>query len=148
MTNHTLLYALWLMDNALASPSFMATDDIVALVEARGILAFLLHKDLVVVRKDSDYDNHSIRNVEGPANHHPMDGPLRCVIVDDFTSSGDTLRHIEKNLEGKGGQVVGVCYYRPPQYHIRTPHTREEIREKLLADIDKQYPPLGNLIGE
>lgn len=50
------------------------------------IIAYLMHKSLLVVRKDSE-NNHSGYSLEG--NH-----PSRFIIIDDFISSGHTIKTI------------------------------------------------------
>jgi orotate phosphoribosyltransferase len=56
------------------------------------ILAHQLKKELAIVRKEND-SHHTERMVESPFE------VARYVIVDDFTSSGETLYHILRNMQ-------------------------------------------------
>lgn len=76
-------------------------------------LADALEKPLILVRKESDGNRHSDRIVEG-------DFRRRYIIVDDFTASGTTVRHVidsiayvaeAKLLRFKPKPVAVFAYY-------------------------------------
>jgi adenine/guanine phosphoribosyltransferase-like PRPP-binding protein len=89
-------------------------------------LAVLLEKNLLVVRKPNE-SAHTRSLVEGNKSHAPY------IIVDDFISSGDTIRHIVeavKAFDDSAKLVAIVCYARhsfrdyvlnihAPVYHTR-----------------------------
>jgi hypothetical protein len=76
------------------------------------ILAYQMGKYLLMVRKPGD-DTHSRMNVEG------YYASKRYVIVDDFTSSGDTLRAIHDAIREEVPQAkcVGVYLYTCHIFH-------------------------------
>lgn len=55
-------------------------------------LSNAINKELVIVRKKDDKNNHSGDKVEGYSR------PNRYVIVDDIISTGDTVKYIKKTL--------------------------------------------------
>lgn len=67
------------------------------------VVAFILHKPLIVVRKEDDRSSHSCMTVEGDM------GARTFIVVDDFFSSGRTLcRIIEEIRKWSGAQCVGA----------------------------------------
>lgn len=58
-----------------------------------GILSYLSKKDLVVLRKSSDYSPHSLSTVE------LENKPNKFIIVDDLISSGKTIQIINNELQ-------------------------------------------------
>jgi hypothetical protein len=80
-----------------------------------GLLAYILDKNIIVVRKKGDVNgqSHSTEIVEGHETRD--DKTLRYLIVDDFTSSGETLRVIEETI---GNKAVCVGHYLYRDYEL------------------------------
>lgn len=75
------------------------------------VVAYLLKKQLIILRKagaDGNHHSHGCR-VEGWYQGHE-----RCIILDDFCSSGKTLRELLKH-QLYGTTIVGVCLYGHPR---------------------------------
>lgn len=58
-----------------------------------GVLSYLSKKDLVVLRKNSDFSPHSLSTVE------LENKPNKFIIVDDLISSGNTIQIINNELQ-------------------------------------------------
>lgn len=85
------------------------------------ILAYLLKKDLIIVRK-SDHDTHSTYNPEGRLDGSPY------IIVDDLISSGYTMRAILNKIKSRGVLVGAYLYNVNNEEAWLTP---DEVRRKL-----------------
>ena len=91
------------------------------------VIAFLLKKPLVVVRKDTDTSKHSSHMIEGDA------AATSFIIVDDFMCTGKTKTQIISavthwnNAEYKGFLSVLHDYFYPSSIRDRAIQT--EIRE-------------------
>jgi len=78
------------------------------------LLAYRTHKTMIMVRKPKTKDDegnssdHSYLRVEGDA------AAQRYIIVDDFTASGRTLRHIVKEISefAPEARCLGCLFYR------------------------------------
>lgn len=72
-------------------------------------IAELLNKNIVLVRKKNDkcYSDFTIEGVK----------PFRYIIVDDLICSGDTIRHIRRNIEDEYDKTkcVGLYCYMPEE---------------------------------
>lgn len=78
-----------------------------------GAIAHELSKPIILVRKDDHEEaHHSCMDVEGPIDWAP---PARYVIVDDFVSSGNTLRRIQDKIGAKGN-LIGAYLYRDREF--------------------------------
>ena len=78
------------------------------------IVAFILHKPLIVVRKQDDHSTHSSMSVEGDCT------ALTYIVVDDFFSSGQTLRRIiEEVKKWSGARCVGAIGAKYPDHYNR-----------------------------
>ncbi len=87
------------------------------------IVAVRLKKGLIVVRKEAN--EHSTYLVEG----HRLIGPQKYIIIDDFPSTGDTIKKILKEIKDRHNQsakCVGVYFY--SLHHILAKMTRKEIK--------------------
>ncbi len=74
---------------------------------AAPIIAYLMHKTIIAVRKPYEVDNHA-----GHSNR-PVDGDRgarRYVVVDDFVATGDTLRAIKRAISdwAPRAECVGI----------------------------------------
>lgn len=79
-----------------------------------GAIAHALSIPIILVRKDkhSEETHHSCMHVEGPLNWSPL---ARYVIVDDFASSGNTLRRIQDAI-GHRAELIGAYLYRDEEF--------------------------------
>lgn len=68
------------------------------------ILAYELDKKLVIVRKDGQSSHHG-------TNVSASRGVNTCIIVDDFVSSGNTIRFVQSKVEPTI-KVVGIYLYK------------------------------------
>jgi adenine/guanine phosphoribosyltransferase-like PRPP-binding protein len=93
------------------------------------ILAHLLGKDLIIVRKPNVSD-HSIESVEGPLSRDPL---ARYLIVDDFEVSGETIRAIKEAI-GKQAAYVGYYLYREEELALERDVQVEQAREEAIRD--------------
>lgn len=95
------------------------------------MLALVFDRPLVVVRKEDDHTTHSSKKVEGQA----LGG--RYIFVDDFISSGATVRATQRALEAQRGDaegsprvgcIVGILLYAgfPPSAE-KVEHIREAL---------------------
>ena len=83
------------------------------------LLAYEEHCALWLVRKADDKSTHSSAKIEGIkyVNHR-----ARVLVVDDFTSTGNTMMHIRKTLTEAGQyytgayEIVGEYMYRINQF--------------------------------
>lgn len=72
-------------------------------------VAVRLKKGLIVVRKDTS-SQHSCYLVEG----HRLIGPQKYIIIDDFPSSGQTVKEIVNEIKERhnaAAKCVGVYWY-------------------------------------
>jgi adenine/guanine phosphoribosyltransferase-like PRPP-binding protein len=95
------------MSGALVSPS----------------VATCLKKNLIIVRKGET--THAVDRV----NYHRIKAPKRFIIIDDFVSSGDTLREILKKVFDKFENSVCVCIILYNSSHNRESSVKYMIRE-------------------
>lgn len=86
------------------------------------IVAVRLKKGLIVVRKRES--QHSTYLVEG----HRLIGPQKYIIIDDFPSTGDTIKEIMKEIKANHNQsakCVGVYFY--SLHHILAKMSKKDI---------------------
>jgi adenine/guanine phosphoribosyltransferase-like PRPP-binding protein len=90
------------------------------------IVAYRLHKPLVVVRKEGT-PSHTSKLVEGQLGN-------RYVFLDDFVSIGTTLRRVHKTLTDHDAEVkcVGLMLYRDETGNCST------IKE-IVGDVFVEY---------
>jgi len=71
------------------------------------IVAHLMHKEVIVIRKQTQDYSHSARSAEGHV------AAKRYIILDDFISSGNTCRTIIKEVHGfaPDAQLAGGVFY-------------------------------------
>lgn len=88
-------------------------------------VAVRLKKGLILVRKGSKDSQHSTYRVEG----HRLIGPQKYVIIDDFPSSGDTIRKIIKEISenlNQAAKCVGVYWY--SLHHMNAKMNRKDMK--------------------
>lgn len=88
------------------------------------IVAVRLKKGLIVVRRGKA-GQHSTYMVEG----HRLIGPQKYIIIDDFPSTGYTIKKILKEINenhNRSAKCVGVYFY--SLHHILAKMTRKDIK--------------------
>lgn len=81
----------------------------VSMLSISPIIAHLMNKQLVVVRKKTDKENNSGKIVEF------VDKPERYIIIDDLVATGRTILYINDCMQKHAsGQLVGVM----PTYNL------------------------------
>lgn len=92
------------------------------------IVAKEMKKEIILVRKEAKHiinQAHSARLIEGHS------GAQRYVIIDDFISSGDTLREIIKQIKvfAPTAKVVGTVLYAAWKPYVTTKALKEKLEE-------------------
>lgn len=87
-------------------------------------VALLMDKNLLMVRKPEDSNNHSGRDVEGDT------AARRYVIIDDLVSSGNTVRTIQKEVAVFAPGAVCIGVYEANTNSLLTPDTKTTITAK------------------
>ncbi len=93
------------------------------------VVAYVLGKNLALIRKDLE-SSHTSRKVETP------DSVSRFVIVDDFTSSGETLCHIYSEMKTNHPNAICVGYV---AYKVAGEMLNEEWILSHIRDFKKSY---------
>lgn len=100
------------------------------------IVAYKLHKEIVAIRKPRD-GSHSDYDTEGYLH------ASKYIIIDDFVSSGRTVKRIIKEMLkfAPAAQLVGIYTYYPAYTGMPlgwTPFESENLLGKYLADVKKE----------
>lgn len=104
------------------------------------ILAYKMHKELIMVRKPND-DCASRHRVEG------FTASKRYVIVDDLVSTGKTMARILKGVQGfasREAELVGVLIYNTRELlHLSNSMYFKEVMG-LAAEADPTTKPVAD----
>lgn len=97
------------------------------------ILAHALGKALIIVRKHGE-PTHATDSVEGALDWDPL---ARYLIIDDFVSSGATVRAIREAI-GSRAEYVGTYQWQREEFYTCGPAERAWSREKEQADREAE----------
>jgi len=95
------------------------------------VLAYVMGKEIIAVRKQGE-PNHSGRDAEGHA------AAKRVLIVDDFVSSGNTLRNIDQAVRAltfQNAKIIGVYLYEEVTVVLEYP------RRGFMTEATDQFCP-------
>lgn len=113
------------------------------------MLAFLLDKPLAVIRKNTE-DGHSSKTWEGRHGG-------RCIFVDDFVSTGQTMTRMAKEARNVGAKVVACVFYATDKpYGLQYSDTDTWRFEAKLSGVpiivpqlqDEGFESLGALVAQ
>jgi adenine/guanine phosphoribosyltransferase-like PRPP-binding protein len=108
------------------------------------IVAFVLKKQLVVVRKTTD-GTHSCDLVE---KDHKK-GIRRYVIIDDFVSSGDTVNRVYRQLaKHRGAQPVAIYCYAAQEWNGLRGESRTLLNETVNDSVTVPFWHFDGFIGD
>lgn len=98
-------------------------------------IAELLNKNIVLVRKKTDkcYSDFTIEGVK----------PFRYIIIDDLICSGDTVRHIRRNIESEYNKTVCIgvyCYIPDECAYSRSKNGVDLCRKDLKIELLNKSP--------